>query len=101
MSARKGLELFGVFCHWVLEGVMVPVEDRDGKKEQRCNKAKQEPTKKRELISAGLNVSLPNTRRLGLNAPLKVTASAEDKPVHVRTAVGTATSCRKINEGRM
>lgn len=51
---------------------------------------------KRELLSAGLNLSLPNTRHLG-----KSTANAptETEVVHHR-AVGTAASRREINERR-
>lgn len=55
---------------------------------------------KRELLSAGLNLSLPNTRRLGLNTASKSTTD-EDKPVQAHTAVGTAASRREINERRM
>ena len=52
---------------------------------------------KRELLSAGLNLSAPNTRRLGLHAPKK-----PDSPtVEVHRAVGSAASRREINERRM
>ncbi|KAK2466890.1 hypothetical protein APHAL10511_001148 [Amanita phalloides] len=52
---------------------------------------------KRELLSAGLNLSLPNTRRLGLN---KHPGKSDDKPVQTHSAVGTAASRREINERR-
>ncbi|KAH9001148.1 coiled-coil domain-containing protein 55-domain containing protein [Lactarius akahatsu] len=52
---------------------------------------------KRELLSAGLNLSAPNTRRLGLHAPKKT-----DIPtVEAHRAVGTAASRREIDERRM
>jgi coiled-coil domain-containing protein 55 len=52
---------------------------------------------KRELLSAGLNLSAPNTRRLGLHAPKK-----EDAPaVEVHRAVGSAASRKEINERRI
>jgi coiled-coil domain-containing protein 55 len=54
---------------------------------------------KRELLSAGLNLSAPNTRKLGLqllNGPSHATTSA-----NVHTAVGTAASRREIQERRM
>ncbi|KAI0033943.1 coiled-coil domain-containing protein 55-domain containing protein [Vararia minispora EC-137] len=54
---------------------------------------------KRELLSAGLNLSAPNTRQLGLhlmnNRPRD---SAPAAPMH--TAVGTAASRREINARR-
>ncbi|KAG2368611.1 coiled-coil domain-containing protein 55-domain containing protein [Suillus spraguei] len=52
---------------------------------------------KRELLSAGLNLSAPNTRRLGLQIT-KQTASTSEVQVH--QAVGTAASRREINERR-
>ncbi|KAH9856969.1 coiled-coil domain-containing protein 55-domain containing protein [Lenzites betulinus] len=54
---------------------------------------------KRELLSAGLNLSAPNTRRLGLHASGK-NKSASDAPVDAHTAVGTAASKKEINERR-
>lgn len=59
---------------------------------------------KRELLSAGLNLSLPNTRRLG--GPHTSTAKSgakgsNDEPVNAHRAVGTAASRREINERRM
>ncbi|KAF5358345.1 hypothetical protein D9756_001547 [Leucocoprinus leucothites] len=54
---------------------------------------------KRDLLSAGLNLSLPNTRRLGKQS--QTTAGDEpDKPVKIHTAVGAAASRREINERR-
>ncbi|OJA10571.1 hypothetical protein AZE42_03143 [Rhizopogon vesiculosus] len=52
---------------------------------------------KRELLSAGLNLSAPNTRRLGLQAPKQTSGTSE---VQVHRAVGTAASRREINERR-
>jgi coiled-coil domain-containing protein 55 len=51
---------------------------------------------KRELLSAGLNLSAPNTRRLGLHAPKKT----DDPTVEVHRAVGSAASRKEINERR-
>ncbi|KAF9052659.1 coiled-coil domain-containing protein 55-domain containing protein [Panaeolus papilionaceus] len=55
---------------------------------------------KRELLSAGLNLSLPNTRNLALqnakNNPL-----AEQQPAAVHRAVGTAASKREIAHRRI
>lgn len=52
---------------------------------------------KRELLSAGLNLSAPNTRRLGLHAPKKT----DNPAVEVHRAVGSAASRKEINERRM
>ena len=52
---------------------------------------------KRELLSAGLNLSAPNTRKLGLQTKKK---DAEGEQVEVHRAVGTAASRREINERR-
>jgi len=52
---------------------------------------------KRELLSAGLNLSAPNTRRLGVHTKRK---TDEEGPVQVHTAVGTAASRKEINERR-
>ena len=54
---------------------------------------------KRDLLSAGLNLSLPNTRRLGKQSQ-GTTKDGPDKPVETHTAVGTAASRREINERR-
>jgi coiled-coil domain-containing protein 55 len=52
---------------------------------------------KRELLSAGLNLSAPNTRRIGLHAPKK-----SDAPVmEVHRGAGSAASRKEINERRM
>lgn len=53
---------------------------------------------KRELLSAGLNLSAPNTRRLGAQPAESSKDKAEKVQVH--TAVGTAASRREINERR-
>ncbi|KAF9227883.1 hypothetical protein BS17DRAFT_410333 [Gyrodon lividus] len=53
---------------------------------------------KRELLSAGLNLAAPNTRRLGLQMTTnKPEVNAE---VDIHRAVGTAASRREINERR-
>jgi len=54
---------------------------------------------KRDLLSAGLNLSLPNTRKLGKQLP-GMTRDEPDRPVETHTAVGTAASRREINERR-
>lgn len=54
---------------------------------------------KRDLLSAGLNLSLPNTRRLG-KQPQAASKTDPDRPVETHTAVGTAASRREINERR-
>jgi hypothetical protein len=54
---------------------------------------------KRDLLSAGLNLSAPNTRRIGLHAPKN--ADADAPPVDVHQAVGSAASRKEINERRM
>ena len=51
---------------------------------------------KRELLSAGLNLSAPNTRRLGLHVP----KTANNSTVEVHRAVGSAASRKEINERR-
>jgi coiled-coil domain-containing protein 55 len=51
---------------------------------------------KRELLSAGLNLSAPNTRMLGLRMATK----KEGEKVEVHQAVGTAASRREIIERR-
>jgi len=55
---------------------------------------------KRELLSAGLNLSLPNTRRLGLNASTSRKKDINPGEMQVHTAVGTAASRREIDERR-
>ena len=52
---------------------------------------------KRELLSAGLNLSAPNTRMLGLRTATKLKEGAK---VEVHQAVGTAASRREIIERR-
>ncbi|KAI0065362.1 hypothetical protein BV25DRAFT_1821754 [Artomyces pyxidatus] len=53
---------------------------------------------KRELLSAGLNLSAPNTRRLGLRTAVKKEDSA---PVEVHRAAGTAATRKEINDRRL
>ncbi|KAH7889664.1 coiled-coil domain-containing protein 55-domain containing protein [Phlebopus sp. FC_14] len=53
---------------------------------------------KRELLSAGLNLAAPNTRRLGIQTSIKKVTDAAEASVH--RAVGTAASRREINERR-
>lgn len=52
----------------------------------------------RELLSAGLNLSAPNTRKLGLST--KRTTANGDEPVVAHRAVGSAATQREINERR-
>lgn len=52
---------------------------------------------KRELLSAGLNLSAPNTRRLGLQLSKK---NESQEGVQAHRAVGTAASRKEINERR-
>ncbi|KAI1795790.1 coiled-coil domain-containing protein 55-domain containing protein [Ganoderma leucocontextum] len=54
---------------------------------------------KRDLLSAGLNLSMPNTRRQGLQLPNK-NKDASDGQAETHRAVGTAASRREINERR-
>ncbi|OSC99066.1 hypothetical protein PYCCODRAFT_1373829 [Trametes coccinea BRFM310] len=54
---------------------------------------------KRALLSAGLNLSAPNTRRLGLNASSR-SRSGSAEPAQVHRAVGVAASRKEINERR-
>ncbi|KZV90243.1 hypothetical protein EXIGLDRAFT_617184 [Exidia glandulosa HHB12029] len=53
---------------------------------------------KRELLSAGLNLSLPNTRHLELQA--RGGKKGGDEPVQTHRAVGVAASKREIDERR-
>lgn len=56
---------------------------------------------KRELLSAGLNLSLPNTRHLGKSsASHKHHQGEKDEVVQAHRAVGVAASRREINERR-
>ncbi|KII88469.1 hypothetical protein PLICRDRAFT_111226 [Plicaturopsis crispa FD-325 SS-3] len=54
---------------------------------------------KRELLSAGLNLSAPNTRRLGVGSSSKSKTEPSEE-VQVHRAVGTAASRKEINERR-
>lgn len=53
---------------------------------------------KRELLSAGLNLSAPNTRRFGLQTSKARSSSQEEVQTH--RAVGTAASWKEIQERR-
>ncbi|GJJ12122.1 hypothetical protein Clacol_006363 [Clathrus columnatus] len=55
---------------------------------------------KRELLSAGLNLSAPNTRNLAGLRNLQRKSKANDEKVQIHTAVGAAASHREINERR-
>ncbi|TFK29966.1 Ccdc55 protein [Coprinopsis marcescibilis] len=55
---------------------------------------------KRDLLAAGLNLSLPNTRHLSLRKGTDKSKSEQDDAPVVHTAVGTAASRREINERR-
>lgn len=52
---------------------------------------------KRELLSAGLNLSAPNTRRIGLHTTKKSDAHS----MEVYHAAGSAASRKEVNERRM
>ncbi|KAF9533014.1 coiled-coil domain-containing protein 55-domain containing protein [Crepidotus variabilis] len=53
-----------------------------------------------ELLSAGLNLSLPNTRNLGKLTASTLKDGQDDQPIQTHRAVGTAASRREINERR-
>ena len=53
---------------------------------------------KRDLLVAGLNLSAPNTRRLGDRSKTDVGKTGEEVQAH--RAVGTAATRREINERR-
>ncbi|EGN95943.1 hypothetical protein SERLA73DRAFT_185382 [Serpula lacrymans var. lacrymans S7.3] len=55
---------------------------------------------KRDLLSAGLNLSAPNTRRLGLQKATGTAKDGQTEEVQAHRAVGTAASRREINERR-
>ncbi|KAF9464733.1 coiled-coil domain-containing protein 55-domain containing protein [Collybia nuda] len=56
---------------------------------------------KRDLLSAGLNLSAPNTRRLGLRPSIKQQSTlTEGSAAPSHRAVGTAASRKEINERR-
>lgn len=55
---------------------------------------------KRELLSAGLNLSLPNTRHLGLRHPSNKPQDQSEQALQTHRAVGTAASRKEINERR-
>ncbi|KAF8163328.1 coiled-coil domain-containing protein 55-domain containing protein [Crassisporium funariophilum] len=55
---------------------------------------------KRELLSAGLNLSLPNTRFLGSRGPKKDLNNQGEQTAQIHRAVGTAASRKEINERR-
>lgn len=52
---------------------------------------------KRDLLSAGLNLSAPNTRRIGLHT----TKKGDAPPAEVYHAAGSAASRKEVNERRM
>ncbi|KDQ33319.1 hypothetical protein PLEOSDRAFT_20501 [Pleurotus ostreatus PC15] len=54
---------------------------------------------KRELLSAGLNLALPNTRRLGARTQSSEKADGTEQ-VEAHRAVGTAASRKEINQRR-
>lgn len=57
---------------------------------------------KRDLLSAGLNLAAPNTRRLGVRATSTSTTKKDDaaESADVHRAAGTAASRKEINERR-
>jgi hypothetical protein len=55
---------------------------------------------KRDLLAAGLNLSAPNTRRLGLRTSTAPSTSGTAQEIQSHRAVGTAASKQAINERR-
>lgn len=55
---------------------------------------------KRELLSAGLNLSLPNTRHLALRKAAELSKSPQSGIPQIHRAAGTAASRKEINERR-
>jgi coiled-coil domain-containing protein 55 len=55
---------------------------------------------KRELLSAGLNLSLPNTRHLALRKAAALSKEQQNETPQIHRAVGTAASRKEINERR-
>ncbi|KAF5315597.1 hypothetical protein D9611_004718 [Ephemerocybe angulata] len=55
---------------------------------------------KRELLTAGLNLALPNTRNLALKKALEAKGGAQTEEVQAHRAVGAAASRKEINERR-
>ena len=55
---------------------------------------------KRELLSAGLNMSMANTRKLGLKSSSTPSSSTSTEPVDAHRAVGVAASRNAINARR-
>ncbi|KAG6814369.1 hypothetical protein H0H92_010955 [Tricholoma furcatifolium] len=55
---------------------------------------------KRDLLSAGLNLAAPNTRRLGVRPSMPQTSHDGTDAAQIHRAVGTAASRREINERR-
>jgi len=55
---------------------------------------------KRDLLAAGLNLSAPNTRRLGLRTSTAPSTGGTVQEVQSHRAVGTAASKQAINERR-
>ena len=56
---------------------------------------------KRDLLTAGLNLAAPNTRRLGLVRNAKAQQQRDVDAVQAHRAVGTAASRKEINERRL
>ena len=55
---------------------------------------------KRELLSAGLNMSMANTRKLGLKSSTPSSSNPSEEPVNAHRAVGVAASRNAINARR-
>ncbi|KAF9647590.1 hypothetical protein BDM02DRAFT_3116816 [Thelephora ganbajun] len=55
---------------------------------------------KRELLSAGLNLSMANTRKLGLKSSAPSSSDAASEPVNAHRAAGIAASRNAINARR-
>lgn len=74
---------------------------REGGKEVELNDDNQ-IVDKRDLLTAGLNLAAPNTRRLGLVRNAKAQQQQRDADAaQAHRAVGTAASRKEINERRM
>jgi coiled-coil domain-containing protein 55 len=55
---------------------------------------------KRDLLAAGLNLSAPNTRRLGVSSTTGQKSGTMKEGVQIHRAVGTAASRKEINDRR-
>lgn len=72
---------------------------REGGKEVELNDDNQ-IVDKRDLLTAGLNLAAPNTRRLGMRPSNSQLSKTETEVAQSHRAVGTAASRKEINERR-